>query len=407
MDLMSVCELQNLMHHHITQHFRLPESEYITVSQAAGRVLAQDILSPLNVPDADVSAVDGYALPRKSQPNEVLNVIGVSSAGHPFSGSIQQGQCVRIMAGAIIPVGCETVILQENVALNTEGQVVIQQAIEARKNIRYLGEEIQKDTQVLQRGRVLRHADTMLLAGLGLDKVLVYQKLRVAVLSTGDELTEVGESLTGQGHIFDSNRQMLMSRLRDFPLIINDLKIVHDNLEEVMHVLDETAGQYDVVLTSGGVSVGDYMREAVLRLGAIHHYQVAIKPGKSLVFGQLIRAWYFGLPGNPVSGFVGFDMFVKAALWQLCGASEMPAPLRFQATLGAPVKKVAGRMDIQRAMLSRQNDGTWTAYPCGAQDSHRILCMSQANAYLILPPDTGCLNVGDMVEVEPFTQAFL
>lgn len=409
MALTSVAELHNLIFTRIAQYQKLPETENIAVSQAAGRVLAQDITSPLNVPDANVSAMDGYALPHEATQGTLLSIVGESSAGHPFSGSVKQGECVRIMTGAVVPPDCITVVLQENINIDENGQVLIQQDVAAAQNIRYMGEEIKQGAQVLHHGRILRHADVMLLAALGFGTISVYKKLRVAVLSTGDELTEAGEPLTGQGQIYDSNRHMLMSRLRDFPIEIIDLKRVKDNLEDVMRTLDAAANENDVVITSGGVSVGDYdyMREAVLRLGAIHHYKVAMKPGKPFVFGQMLRAWYFGLPGNPISGFVGFDVFVKTALWQLCGATEIPQPLRFQATLTAPVKKAVGRMDIQRATIIRQPDGTWGAEPCGSQDSHRILGTSQANAYMILPQHSGSLNAGEMVEIQPFMQAFL
>lgn len=409
MSLTSVADLQNLISTRITQHKRLPEIEIISIAQAAGRVLAQDMVSPLNIPSANISAMDGYALAHEAKRNTRLSIVGESSAGHPFSGSVTHGQCVRIMTGAVVPPDCITVVLQENTVLNENGEIIIQQDISAAQNIRYAGEEIKIGTLVLHQGRILRHADIMLLASLGFESVAVYRRLRVAILSTGDELTEVGTPLTKAGQIYDSNRQMLMSRLSDFPVEIIDLKKVEDNLEDVMRTLDAAANENDVVITSGGVSVGDYdyLRQAVERLGAIHHYKVAMKPGKPFVFGQMLRAWYFGLPGNPISGFVGFDMFVKSALWQLCGATHIPQPLRFQAMLTAPIKKAIGRMDIQRATITQQADGTWTAQPCGAQDSHRIFGASQANAYIILPQDVQILEVGETVVVQPFLQTFL
>lgn len=409
MALTSVADLQTLMFTRIEQHKKLPESENIAVSQAAGRVLAQNIVSPRQVPDANVSAMDGYALPHAAAQGDVFTIVGESSAGHPFSGSLKQDECIRIMTGAVVPSDCVTVVIQENTAIDEQGKLLIKQEVATAQNIRYAGEEIQTGEQVLPRGRILRHADVMLLAALGFGDVLVYKKLRVAVLSTGDELTEVGEPLSQHGQIYDSNRHMLMSRLCDFPIEIIDLKRVPDDLEEIMRTLDAAANENDVVMTSGGVSVGDYdyLREAVERLGTIHHYKVAMKPGKPFVFGHMLRAWYFGLPGNPISGFVGFDIFVKSALWQLCGATDIPQPLRFQAALTAPVKKSAGRMDIQRATITQQADGTWTAAPCGSQDSHRILGTSQANAYMILPQDLGSLKVGETVVVQPFAQAFL
>ncbi|WP_274584515.1 gephyrin-like molybdotransferase Glp [Neisseria leonii] len=409
MALMSVADLQQLISTRIGEKMTLPETETAAVAQAAGRVLAADILSPIHVPEADVSAMDGYALPCAASCGDTFEIVGESAAGQPFSDGLAAGQCVRIMTGAVVPGGCAAVVMQENAALGADGRLRVLQDTPAACNIRFAGEEIRSGMTVLHKGRILRHADVMLLAALGLGRVPVYRRLRVAVLSTGNELTEAGEPLAAPGRIYDSNRPMLMSRLRDFPVETVDLKCVRDNLDDVIRVLDEAAQNHDVVMTSGGVSVGDYdyMREAVLRLGAIHHYKVAMKPGKPFVFGQMFRTWYFGLPGNPVSGFAGFDVFVKAALWQLCGACDIPQPLRFQAALTAPVAKSAGRLEMQRAVIARQADGSWTAAPCGAQDSHRILGASRANAYMILPPQAVSLNIGDQVEVQPFGSSFL
>ena len=177
----------------------------------------------------------------------------------------------------------------------------------------------------------------------------------------------------------------------------------------VESLLVEAAAQADVVITSGGVSVGDYdyLRDAVSRIGTIHHYKVAMKPGKPFVFGSLSESWYFGLPGNPVSGFAGFDFFLKAALWSLAGAAEPPVPLRFAATLAQAVKKSPGRADMQRAILYRDEAGNWLAEPAGAQDSHRVWGVSRANAYLVLSAEHGSLPVGSTVTVQPFSEAFL
>ena len=202
---------------------------------------------------------------------------------------------------------------------------------------------------------------------------------------------------------------MLMARLAPLPVEVIDFGQVADRLEDVLKMLNKVINQADVLITTGGVSVGDYdfMREAVERVGSIHHYKVALKPGKPFVFGQIMTTWCFGLPGNPVSGFVGFDIFLKAALWQLCGAAEIPQPVRFTAKLAEPVKKNHSRTDIQRGIISRQKDGTWLAAPCGSQDSHRIYQVSRANAYLVLPAESGSLPVGAEVTVQPFAEAFL
>lgn len=409
MSLTTVSQLQNLIHDQIGAYFRQPETENIPVAQSVGRVLAQDIVSPINVPNANVSAMDGYALAHHAATGDVLHLVGESAAGHAFSGNVGQGECVRIMTGAVVPEDCVAVVIQENTQTDEQGNIVLTKNVQEKQNIRYAGEEIQANHQVLQKGRILRDADVLLLAALGVGEVVVYRKIRVAVLSTGDELVEPSQPLSGSSQIYDSNRHMLMARLTSLPIDIIDLKRVEDNLESVMRVLNDAAKMADVVITSGGVSVGDYdyLRQAVEQIGHIHHYKVAMKPGKPFVFGQMMQAWYFGLLGNPISGFVGFDMFVKSALWQLCGVVEIPQPLRLQAALSAPVKKSAGRMDIQRAILTRQANGNWTVAPCGSQDSHRILGISRANAYMILPLESENLAIGDVVEVQPFAQAFL
>ena len=408
MSLISIAELQTLIRQRIVQdHTADTASETIPILHAAGRVLAQDIVSPVSLPPANVSAMDGYALPHAAPAQSSLKIVGESAAGKPFSGSLKNGECIRIMTGAIVPPCCTTVVMQENVSTQN-GSITLLQDVPDDNNIRHVGEELQHAQRVFAIGRIMRDADIMMLAALGFAHVTVRRKLRVAVISTGDELAEPGQP-AASNQIYDSNRYMLMSRLQRLPVDVRDMGALSDNLDATLRVLDEAAQQCDIVITSGGVSVGDYdfLRQAVETLGTIHHYKVAMKPGKPFVFGRLGTAWYFGLPGNPVSGFVGLDMFVRAALWQLAGVSEVPQPLRFQAALSVPVKKSAGRADIQRAVITRQTDGTWLAAPAGKQDSHRILGVSAANAYMILPEGCNGLAAGDTVEVQPFADAFL
>ncbi|WP_239666855.1 molybdopterin molybdotransferase MoeA [Neisseria elongata] len=312
MALTSVSELQSLIHEHITRTPRLPKVEHIPVAQSIGRVLAEDMVSALNIPATDMSAMDGYALPSAAAAGSRWQIAGEVAAGKPFTGSLPEDGCIRIMTGAVVPPDCTCIVLQE-------------------------------------------HTET-------------------------DDNTVV----VTNGQVYDSNRHTLMARLAAMPVEFLDLGQAADDLEGVLHTLDEASRLADVVITSGGVSVGDYdyMREAVDRLGAIHHYKVAIKPGKPFVFGQMLKTWYFGLPGNPVSGYVGFDLFLKAALWQLCGAQDIPQPFRLQAVLSQQVKKSPGRMDIQRAVLTQTADGTWEASPASEQDSHRVWGVSRANGYI-------------------------
>ncbi len=408
MALTPVHELQALIHDKIAAARRQPESERVPLVSALGRVLARDVVSAVNIPPADISAMDGYALPLAAAAGSEWQVVGESVAGQPFSGSLPADGCVRIMTGAVVPEGCRSVVIQENVQL-ADGLIRLEQDAAEGGNIRRCGEEIAAGDTVLQAGRILRQADVMLLSALGHAEIEVFRKVRVAVLSSGDELLEPGMADSRPDRIYDSNRPMLKARLASLPVEVIDFGQVADRLEDVLKMLDKVIQQADVLITTGGVSVGDYdfMRTAVERVGSIHHYKVALKPGKPIVFGQMLNTWCFGLPGNPVSGFVGFDIFVKAALWQLCGAAEIPQPLRFTAKLAEPVSKNHSRTDIQRAIISRSPDGSWLAAPCGRQDSHRIYQVSRANAYLILPAESGSLPAGAEVTVQPFAEAFL
>lgn len=409
MALTPVHELQALIRDKIAAHPLAVESESVPVAAAVGRVLAQDIVSAVNLPPADISAMDGYALPAAAAAGSEWAVAGESVAGQAFSGCLLEGACVRIMTGAVVPADCNTVIVQENVQFEN-GRIRIEKDVAAGANIRRKGEEVAVGDVVLTAGRILREADIMLLAALGLGEVPVHRKIRVALLSSGNELLEPGEPNNGRAdQIYDSNRAMLAARLSQLPVEIIDFKQVDDDLEDVLHVFDEAVRAADVLITTGGVSVGDYdfMRTAVERVGSVHHYKVALKPGKPFVFGRMMKTWFFGMPGNPVSGFVGFDIFLKAALWQICGAADIPQPLRFNAVLSEPVTKNHSRTDIQRGIIERQADGTWHARPCGSQDSHRILQVSRANAYLVIPAESGSLEAGESVTVQPFTDAFL
>ena len=409
MALTPVHELQTLIYDKIADHPQPLETETVPVAAAVGRVLAQDIVSAVNIPPADISAMDGYALQSAANAGSEWAVVGESVAGQAFSGCLLKGACVRIMTGAVVPDDCNTVIIQENVSLS-DGRITLAKDVSEGANIRRKGEEIAAGDTVLTAGRILREADIMLLAALGYGEVPVHRKIRVALLSSGNELLEPGEPDTGRAdQIYDSNRAMLAARLARLPVEIIDFKQVGDDLEDILHVFDEVIRTADVLITTGGVSVGDYdfMRTAVERVGSVHHYKVALKPGKPFVFGRMMKTWFFGMPGNPVSGFVGFDIFLKAALWQICGAADIPEPLRFQAVLSAPVKKNHSRTDIQRGIIERQADGTWHARPCGSQDSHRILQVSRANAYLVIPAESGSLEAGESVTVQPFADAFL
>ena len=408
MALTSVAELQTLIHEQIARYAQTLATETIPVAQAVNRVLAQDIQSTLAIPVANMAAMDGYALPSAAPAGSVWPLVGESAAGRAYEGDYVENGCLRIMTGALVPEHYTTIVLKEHVEVG-ENQITLLKDCPANEHIRYEGEEVAVGDKVLSCGRIIRQADVMLMASLGLAEVQVYRKIKVAVLSTGDEVHELGAPLTQIDQIYDSNRHTLMARLHSLPVEIIDLGLVRDDLESVMRTLETAMHTADVLISSGGVSVGDYdyMRQAAIRLGAIQHYKIAVKPGKPLVFGRMLKTWYFGLPGNPVAGFVSFDCFLKAALWQLCGASDIPHPLQMQATLTEPVKKSQGRMEIQRAILSIQANGNCLVAPTGPQGSHRVWGVSRANCYLMLNEDDGDLPIGSPVTIQPFSEVFL
>ena len=380
----------------------LTRTEKVPLDAAVGRVLAEAIVSPIAMPGADVSAMDGYAF--AADAGEKLRVVGQSIAGKPFTGTLTKGECVRIMTGAVVPQGADTVEMQENVQRDGE-HITFTQPPRPGSHIRRCGEEVRIGEAVLAPGALLTAAHLLLLASLGIAKVQVYARLRVALLSTGDELTPPGDALQGSGQIYDSNRFLLKGALASLPVEIVDMGIIRDDPAAITAALQQAAA-CDVIITSGGVSVGDYdfLKDAVSALGTIHSYKVKMKPGKPFVFGHIGNAVYFGLPGNPVSGFVGFSQIVRPALWQLAGAHPAPLALFFPATLTTAIRKQPGRRDFQRGILVPGADG-WEVAPQGVQDSHRVYGLARANCLIDLPEERGDCAAGEMVRVWPFIHA--
>ncbi len=389
-------ELNNLIAASLTATARV---ETVPLDAACGRVLAKDVISPLELPVTDVSAMDGYAFATASA--DPLTLIGESIAGRPFAGIVSAGECVRIMTGAVVPDGADTVEMQEHI--ERDGNCITRQRpVKAGANIRYRGEELRIGETVLRAGNILTAPDILLLASLGQAQVAVYERLTVALFSTGDELATPGEALRTAGQIYDSNRYLLKALLQNLPVKILDTGIIRDDETAITAALQQAATA-DAIITSGGVSVGDYdyLKAAVERLGTVASYKVKMKPGKPFVYGHIDRAAYFGLPGNPVSGFVGFSRIIRPALWQLAGANPVPMPLALTATLTAPLRKAAGRRDFQRGLLSAGVDG-WQVQPQGGQDSHRVYGLARANCLIDLPEDSADQPAGACVTVLPF-----
>lgn len=377
--------------------------ECLPLRSALGRVLGEDILSPLNVPNHDNSAMDGYALNANDlQPTgqTTLHLAGAAFAGKPFDGSVRRGECVRIMTGAVIPVGCDTVVMQEHVQ-SQDDAIIFGEGIKRGQNIRLAGEDLKRGQAVFATGHRLRPADLGLIASLGMGEVRVFRKLRVAFFSTGDELVGIGHPL-GEGQIYDSNRYTLYGMLARLGVEIIDMGVVRDNPKRLETALHEAAACTDVILTSGGVSVGeaDYMKQLLHELGQVVFWKIAMKPGRPLAFGKIGQAHYFGLPGNPVAVMVTFYQFVRNAMLILMGQPD-PAPVPLlSATCVETLKKAPGRTEFQRGLLFPDHEGCWKVRPIGNQSSGVLRSMSEANCFIILPENCGNVPAGESVQVQ-------
>lgn len=384
----------------------LGENEELPLLEVSGRVLAKAVISTIDVPPYDNSAMDGYAFciqDLETSKTKPLRVIGSVFAGHPFEGNVDQGQCVRIMTGAAIPKGADTVIMQEYV--DREGDSVrFTTTVKQGENVRRAGEDIRKGAAVLESGRRLKPADIGLLASLGIDKVTVKRRVRVALFSTGDELKELHEPLQ-EGQIHDSNRYTINALLQQLPVEIIDMGIIPDRQDAIREAFTQASKKCDAVVTSGGVSVGDadYIKGMLEELGEVGFWKIAMKPGRPLAFGRLDTAYFFGLPGNPVSAMVTYLQFVAPALRQLMGEPAHPNPL-LRLRCRSKLKKRAGRTEFQRGKLVANEQGELEVASTGAQGSHILTSMSQADCFIILSNEMTTVEPGEYVNVELIPQ---
>jgi molybdopterin molybdotransferase len=378
-------------------------TERVAIRAGLGRVLAADVISPLDVPAHDNSAMDGYALrfaDLKPDSETRLRLAGTAFAGKPFAGSVGAGECVRIMTGAVIPPGTDTVVMQEHAA--AEGDSVrIGPGHRQGQNLRRAGEDLRRGEAVLSAGKPLRPAELGLLASLGIGEVTVHRRLRVAFFSTGDELVSIG-SVPEEGQIFDSNRYTLHGMLTRLGCEVIDMGVVRDDPGLLEQAFREAAGMADVVITSGGVSVGeaDFIKDLLDKLGEVLFWKIAMKPGRPLAYGRILGAHFFGLPGNPVSVMVTFYQFVQEALRTLQGETGVTAPPTFRAVCTSKVKKAPGRTEFQRGVLSRDPSGRLTVAVTGDQGSGILRSMSQANCFIVLPTEQGNVEPGAEVDVQ-------
>jgi molybdopterin molybdotransferase len=374
----------------------------VPVRSALGRVLAEDVVSPVDVPAHRNSAMDGWAMRGAdlAAGEATLNEIGTSFAGRPFSGRVDTGQCVRIMTGGVVPEGADTVVMQERAQANGRS-ITFAAGQKLGQNVREAGEDLRRGSVALARGRIVRPAELGLIASLGVGEVAVHRPLRVAFFSTGDELKGIGTTLA-EGEIYDSNRYTLHGMLQRLGCETLDLGVVRDDPQLLERAFEEASGIADVVITSGGVSVGeaDFVKGMLGRLGEVVFWKIAMKPGRPLAYGRLAGAHFFGLPGNPVSVMVTFYQFVRDALLVLSGAHPVESVPTFTATCSARLKKVPGRTEFQRGILSRAADGALTVRPTGEQGSGILKSMSDANCFIILGDTVGNVEPGTAVEVQ-------
>lgn len=375
----------------------------IPLNNAADYILSEDITSPLNVPPFDNSAMDGYGLRYADlEAQTPLPVAGKSFAGIPFEGELPAGQCVRIMTGAMVPAGVDTVIMQEEAEV-TENGVRFPHPARKGQNIRRIGEDIKENDIVLPAGTKLSTAQLPLIASLGVATVQVYRRLKVAVFSTGDELQTIGQPLKA-GQIYDTNRFAVRLMLEKLGCEVLDLGVIPDSPEKLRETFKKADQEADLVISSGGVSVGeaDYTKQILDEIGEIGFWKLAIKPGKPFAFGRLHNAWFCGLPGNPVSATVTFYQLVQPLIARLSGFSHWKAPQRFQAIVQSPLKKSAGRLDFQRGIASINAEGVWQVDTSGHQGSHVYSSFSVANCFIVLERERGKVAAGETVTIELF-----
>ena len=377
--------------------------ERVAIRDALGRILAEDVISSINVPPYDNSAMDGYAVRAAdlTADGTRLKLVGQSFAGTPFEGEVKSGEAIRIMTGAMMARGTDTVIMQEQVTREGD-DIRVSGSHKQGENVRYIGEDIQAGGPALHKGKKVSPAELGLLASLGIPEVTVMRRLRVAFFSTGDELRGVGEPLQ-EGQIYDSNRYTLYGMLSQLGAEILDMGVIPDDRTAIQNAFTTASELADVLITSGGVSVGeaDFVKETLEKLGKVNFWKISMKPGKPLAFGSVNKAVFIGLPGNPVSVMATFYQFALPTLRYMLGQEHIE-PVICKAVCKNRIKKQPGRTDFQRGILSRNDKGELEVDATGIQGSHILSGMSRANCFIILPAESGDIEAGSLVDVQAF-----
>ena len=379
--------------------------ERVVLKSALGRVLSASVYASINIPPDQNSAMDGYAFSSTDiLPNQPfsLSLAGTSWAGAPYSEILKPGECIRIFTGGVIPEGADSVIMQEHIQADNT-LIIFPESTQPHKHIRDIGCDTREDALLLSANKKLTAIDIGLLASAGIYDVQVYRKLNIAFLSTGDELSPIGQMLQ-PGQIYDSNRYALNALLDDNTINITDLGVIGDDKSALEESLVAASKTHDVLISTGGASVGDadYIKEILDKCGEVSFWKIAIKPGKPLAFGKINHCYFWGLPGNPVSVITTFQKIVSPALRQLSGEQSAKKTLQIQATCRTALNKSQGRQEYQRGILTQDKSGEFFVASAGKQDSNIMSALSAANCYIVLAVECNGVAVGEKVTVEPF-----
>ncbi len=404
--LMPVAQARELLRQRLNV---IEETEVLALDQCLGRVLASDLSSPMDVPGHTNAAMDGFAIRAADLPEvgktEVLEVVGESWAGRPWTGALKSGQAIKIATGAVMPRGSDTVVIVEHTQLKGE-QVTLGDDTQPGRNVRHAGEDLRQGEAVLAGGTLLMPAEIGQLASLGFAQAEVRKRLKVAVFSTGDELVPLAQSSETAllpGQVFDSNRYTLCAMLQRLGVEVVDLGVIGDSAQATRDVFELAARSADVVVSSGGASVSDadHVSRTLGELGEVAFWRLAMRPGRPLACGNVGGALFFGLPGNPVAVMVTFYQFVLPALQHMMGRL-VQEPLTFKARCEQPLRKSLGRVEYQRGIVSVGDDGQTTVTTTGKQGAGRISSMTRANCFIVLPEELASVKAGDLVDVQPF-----
>ena len=381
---------------------KIKKSETINIMDSLGRVSSKNIKSSINIPSFRNSAMDGYAINiRNLEKNKyILKEQGISLAGQPYNKKLKNGETIRVMTGAVIPDNSDAVIMKEMTNLKSN-MISFPNFMQKNQNIRNIGEDIKKGDIVIKKGRQINYVDLGILSSLGIAKIDVIRKPVVSFFSTGDELVSINKKLK-KGLIYDSNRYLLFGLLSELPVQIKDMGVVKDDEKILIRKLQECSRISDIVITTGGVSVGDadYIKSALKKVGKVNFWKIAIKPGRPLAYGKINNASFFGLPGNPVSAAVTFQIFIIPAIRKMLQMTTL-SKLILNAVVKSSLSKKKGRIEYKRGLLE-QKDGSYIVNTTGLQGSNILSSLSKANCYIRLSSETDNIDKGDIVEVIPF-----